>query len=314
MDNLTHSLVGALIGQAGLKRRTGLAMPALIIGANLPDIDATCVLYGTESLAMRRGLTHGPLAWMVLPLLLAALLHAFDRWQARRGTRPEGRLPVRFGWLWALALLACLTHPALDWLNTYGIRFLAPFSQRWFYGDTLFIIDWVLWLAMGIAVWASWRRDRRGAPDWRKPARYGLTFVGIYIALNGILTGMAQRAGATLAPEPVVLVAAPAMAQPWKRDIIFADGTSRWYQVGWTPLGLEGQPLLIEPRQCGVTISDLPHTGPVDAFLFWSRAPLFVNDADGSVSLHDARFYDPATRGRFAVSLPGTRCEPPPVP
>lgn len=28
MDTLTHSLVGALIGQAGLKRKTGLAMPA----------------------------------------------------------------------------------------------------------------------------------------------------------------------------------------------------------------------------------------------------------------------------------------------
>lgn len=28
MDTLTHSLAGALIGQAGLKRKTGLAMPA----------------------------------------------------------------------------------------------------------------------------------------------------------------------------------------------------------------------------------------------------------------------------------------------
>ncbi|MDZ4139597.1 MAG: radical SAM protein [Erythrobacter sp.] len=37
MDNLTHSLVGAVLGQAGLKRTTGLAVPALIIGANLPD-------------------------------------------------------------------------------------------------------------------------------------------------------------------------------------------------------------------------------------------------------------------------------------
>ena len=39
MDNLTHSLIGAALGQAGLKRKTGLAMPALIIAANLPDID-----------------------------------------------------------------------------------------------------------------------------------------------------------------------------------------------------------------------------------------------------------------------------------
>ena len=44
MDNLTHSLIGAALGQAGLKRKTGLAMPALIIAANLPDIDAGCVV------------------------------------------------------------------------------------------------------------------------------------------------------------------------------------------------------------------------------------------------------------------------------
>ncbi len=44
MDNLTHSLVGALFGQMGLKRKTGLAMPTLIIAANIPDIDAVAVL------------------------------------------------------------------------------------------------------------------------------------------------------------------------------------------------------------------------------------------------------------------------------
>ena len=53
MDNLTHSLTGALIGQAGLKKKTGLAMPALIIGANLPDVDAACFFWleGVEPLA-----------------------------------------------------------------------------------------------------------------------------------------------------------------------------------------------------------------------------------------------------------------------
>src|SRR3546814_19937288 len=70
MDNLTHSLAGAMLGQMGLKRRTGLAMPTLILAANLPDIDAGCAGYCIESLAMRRGLTHGPVALLVLPLLL----------------------------------------------------------------------------------------------------------------------------------------------------------------------------------------------------------------------------------------------------
>lgn len=64
MDNLTHSLIGAVLGQAGLKRKTGLAMPTLIIAANLPDIDATCTVFGMLSLAMRRGVTHGPIAML----------------------------------------------------------------------------------------------------------------------------------------------------------------------------------------------------------------------------------------------------------
>ncbi len=130
MDNLTHSLVGAILGQAGLKRKTGLAMPALIIGANLPDVDAACFFWleGTEHLGFRRGITHGPPALVLLPLILAGLLWGFDRWQGRRGKRPEARLPVRFGWLYAMAFIGCLTHPAMDWLNVYGIRLLEPFS------------------------------------------------------------------------------------------------------------------------------------------------------------------------------------------
>ena len=81
MDNLTHSLAGAVLGQMGLKRRTGLAMPALIIGANLPDIDAIATVFGTQSLAMRRGLTHGPIALLILPVLLTGALLLWARWR-----------------------------------------------------------------------------------------------------------------------------------------------------------------------------------------------------------------------------------------
>jgi len=36
-------------------------------------------------------------------------------------------------------------HPTLDWLNTYGMRWLMPFSGRWFYGDAVFIVDPGCW-------------------------------------------------------------------------------------------------------------------------------------------------------------------------
>ena len=76
--------------------------------------------------------------WRCCRWCWAGLLWGWDRWQTQRGTRPEARLPVRFGWLYPMAFIGCLSHPFFDWLNVYGIRLLEPFSSQWFYGDTLF--------------------------------------------------------------------------------------------------------------------------------------------------------------------------------
>lgn len=318
MDNLTHSLVGALIGQAGLKRKTGLAMPALIIGANLPDIDAACIVYGTESLAMRRGITHGPIAWVLLPLVLAASLWWFDRRQARRGTRPEGRAQVRFGWLYALALIACLTHPALDWLNVYGIRLLEPFSSKWFYGDTLFIIDVWLWALLGFATWFSLRRDRRGG-EWQRPARAALAAAVAYIGLNWAVTWVSEQSlrvyGQVEGFEPAELVAisSPSPMAFWRRDPIFGV-PNRWVTAG--PEGLDGLapvPLVGHPCEWPDT-DELKQDRPdLAAFLFWSRAPFVERHPNGKgIVFQDARFYTRGVRVPFAVEFPNVECREPP--
>ncbi|MFL6848020.1 MAG: metal-dependent hydrolase, partial [Sphingomicrobium sp.] len=68
MDNLTHSLVGAVMGRMGLKRLTPRAMPALIISANLPDIDSfVAPLFGAEPIAAHRGFTHGVGGLVTMP-------------------------------------------------------------------------------------------------------------------------------------------------------------------------------------------------------------------------------------------------------
>ena len=102
MDNLTHSLAGAVLGQMGLKRKTGLAMPTLIIAANLPDIDAWTTVWGIESLAMRRGLTHGPIALLVLPLLLWAAMI----WLKKILRNQSSTIPAR---------------KKLNWLQPFGL-------------------------------------------------------------------------------------------------------------------------------------------------------------------------------------------------
>jgi inner membrane protein len=284
MDNLTHSLVGALIGQAGLKRKTGLAMPALIIGANLPDVDAACFFWleGTEHLGFRRGITHGPPALVLLPLILAGLLYGFDRWQARRGTRPEGRLPVSFKWLFLLSFIGCLTHPALDWLNVYGIRLLEPFSSQWFYGDTLFIIDVWLWALMGFAVWFSLRREKRGG-EWMKPARWAMVVALGYIGLNGVISARASDEAERAAQEAVFLehgrsvIASPVPLAFWERETIYSSalisgnlGSVTWNIGDWSLTDGVADVVDLPDRPCNwIGLEEKRRTNSqLDAFLF----------------------------------------------
>ena len=313
MDNLTHSLVGALIGQAGLKRKTGLAMPALIIGANLPDVDAACFFWleGVEHLGFRRGITHGPPALVLLPLILAALLYGFDRWQASRGKRPAGRLPVHFGWLYGLAFLGCLTHPALDWLNNYGIRLLEPFSSQWFYGDTLFIIDVWLWALMGFATWFSLRREKRGG-EWMMPARIAIAVALAYIGLNVAITSSGDQTDGGFHQSAPIFIVSPKPLVFWEREILQLDPFLEWHRWDWSPISSWHGRESLSPSQCKFPDLKIARTmnSQLDAFLFWSRAPFAERAPDGSVILRDARFYDPRARERFSVALPGVKCEP----
>ncbi|HVL56824.1 MAG TPA: metal-dependent hydrolase [Burkholderiaceae bacterium] len=150
MDPLAHTLVGAALAETGSKRRSRYATATLIVGANLPDIDAVAMLWGSDTgLYFRRGWSHGVLGLILLPLLLAAAVSLWHRW--RRDLR-AGEPPFRPGVIIALSYLAVLSHPLLDWLNTYGVRLLMPFDGRWFYGDTLFIIDPWVWLLAATGV------------------------------------------------------------------------------------------------------------------------------------------------------------------
>ncbi|MCX8475358.1 MAG: metal-dependent hydrolase [Sphingomonas sp.] len=317
MDNLTHTLVGAALGQAGLKRRTGLAMPALMIGANLPDIDVVCALFG-EGLSGRRGWTHGPIGLLVLPALLAVALLLLDRWQARRGTRPPERLPVRPGQLLLLGYVGTLSHPLLDWMNSWGIRLLMPFSERWFYGDVLFIADPWIWLALGIGIWLSRRRERRGQAAHAGPVITALLAVILYsgaMALAGRAAEarVAQAFRAQGLGEPDAVLANPVFADPSRRAIIvrtgdrYGFGDFRWFPGARLTLDRalvpanRGHPAVAQAARQDEAVAD---------FLYWSRYPFATirSTPDGTrVTLGDARFGDRPDAGPFTVTatVPG---------
>lgn len=192
MDPLAHTLVGAALAESGLKRLTHGATAALLIGVNLPDVDVVAHLLSDDaSLWYRRGWTHGLLAMAVWPPLLTWALYGYLR-RRPSGAGPPLRPKVLFG----LALLAVLSHPLLDFLNTYGVRLLMPFDDRWFYGDTLFIMDPWFWLLAGAGVVVAAGRGKLALAYAVLGA--GLTFLVLRTELTGLWIKLGWLAGVGL--------------------------------------------------------------------------------------------------------------------
>jgi len=90
MDNVCHTLVGAALGEAGLKRGSRWGAAALMISANIPDLDVLVFATDTPSVSFRRGWTHGILAQLALPVLLTAAFWLLNqRRPPRRGLRSQ---------------------------------------------------------------------------------------------------------------------------------------------------------------------------------------------------------------------------------
>jgi inner membrane protein len=298
VDNLCHTLAGAAIGEAGLKTRTRFANAVLMVSANIPDVDVLVFFTDTSSVSFRRGWTHGVIAQIALPVALTAVF-----WIAHR-LRPPGphAPPFRVGWLLALAFIGVYSHVFMDLLNNYGVRLLAPFDWRWFYGDSVFIVDLVLWLSLGLGVWLA-RRRRRAV--W---ARRALVIAACYV-LAMVVSARAARALVIDAweeqrnSEPRAVMVGPRPVTPFTRDVIvdlgdhYEAGTFSWWtrQVTWQPA-----PIPKNDRRPEIALARDDRR--VREFLSWSRFPFWNIYADGRaarVVVGDMRFMD--ISGQFVV-------------
>jgi inner membrane protein len=96
-----------------------------------------------------------------------------------------------------------LTHPLLDWVNSYGMRWWVPLHPDWSYGDALFIVDPWLWLLLGGAAFLLHPGGRRGQLGWA--------------LLAGALT---------------LLILGSEVAPPTAR-VVWALGVLGWIGLGW---------------------------------------------------------------------------------
>jgi inner membrane protein len=308
VDNLTHSLVGAVLGRTGLKRLTGYAMPALIISANLPDIDSWIAKpLGMEPIAFHRGFTHGIGGLVTLPFITAAIILLWEK------LRPDKETPVRFWPLLLLCFIGGLSHSLLDLMNSYGIRLLDPFSPERFFEDAWYIVDPWIWVMLILGLEYSWRAERLGR-NWTTPALMAISALVGYGFLNFAIS---ERAEALTRAElrhrgiePTLVVANPRLLTFWRRHMLWRNDDI--HGDGWFG---PRRGLVLEPRVAANNLDDprlaaaLQRDKHVRAFLFWSRMPVVLYH-DGHAYLSDQRF--PTIRTRTPFILPLDTAGPPP--
>lgn len=291
----------------------------MLIGANLPDVDVLAFLGGPNfPLAFRRGWTHGIPALFVLPFLLAGALAGADRLISRLSGAviPSAVRPRE---LLLLSFIAVWSHPLLDTLNVYGIRWLMPLAERWYYGDVLFIVDPWLILILGVGIWFSRRRARSRQlfrTGHEQPARVAIAGAAAYIAIMTFASSagaaIATREVATLTgEEPSRIMMGPVPVDPFTRRIVAEQegaylvagfhwlrsprvdpASVRLYPRGpWdsepvrrASLDRDAQDWLVWARFPAVAIDSTPSTGPVVHFMDirYAEAP---NSGFGSFSV-----------------------------
>ena len=263
----------------------------MMIGANFPDIDILAAPLG-RAVEFRRGWTHGVLALVVLPFVLTGLMLLWDRYR-RRGQTPA--IPKQ---ILLLSAISIWTHPTLDWMNSYGLRWLMPFDGTWFYGDSLFIVDPYLLILLGVGVWFSRRREKANAPHPWKPARIAVALSTLYIiAMLGaqeIADTAAKRqvAGTGIAREKLVVTASPGNPLKWR---VHADDGFQYATGSVDLLTREmslGSDRLAKGIDNPVVVAALARAS-AEPFLDWARLPFYrieQTEEGPAVRVTDARY------------------------
>ena len=73
---------------------------------------------------------------------------------AEAGSNSRGlpKLPPNWKLLYGYALLGALVHLFQDFTNNYGVRPFAPFNEKWYAWDIVFIVDPIMLLALFLAL------------------------------------------------------------------------------------------------------------------------------------------------------------------
>lgn len=313
MDNITHSLTGLALARSGFDRFCPRATLLMILGANAPDIDIVALRWGPlRYLEWHRGYTHSLLClplMALLPVLVIALIY-------------RERLPWTTAWL--LCCVAVGSHLLIDWTNTYGVRFLLPFSSSWFHLDLNSLYDgWVLAVLLFAAIWPTFSRLVSGeigdrATRGRGIAVFALTFfVGFDLARavlhQRVIALLDARLYENAAPLQTAALPEPFTPFAWT-GIVETPVAYRSIDVN-TLSGLDPDTAAVfykPPLSKG--IQNAERTEPFRYFLYfarfpvWSESPIPVGADQGTrLNLADLRFGTPQAGSFHCIAIVNSR-------
>lgn len=322
MDNLTHTLVGIALSRCYFKRRMVYATTAMVIAANLPDIDLLWSGFNNiRYLEWHRGVSHSLLAWPVWAVLVALGV----RWVAKRNRQPV----PGWGITLALGLIGVGSHVLLDWTNAYGIRLLAPLRETWYAANLEPIIDPWIWagLLACLVVPMLLNLVSREVGSKASPHRVSAVVALVFLASWwGVRFDFYQRARQVL-ERPVALyqgktpletgvLPSPTSPLVWNGISDFPDHyllTTVDAQSGHIDY-TEPQQILIKPALTPA-IEHAEQTAAAQTFLRFARYPLaeMFQDQDGvRVFITDLRFGragDPPRMGLTVKMTPALQVE-----
>jgi inner membrane protein len=304
MDNLTHTLTSVALSQAGLNRKTRFATLALVIGANLPDLDIVARLGGSATyLQYHRGITHSILGAVVLSVLLAGTIYYLGR--SAKPPKKRDTPPLRPCWLLGICLVAVASHILLDLTNSFGVRVLIPFGGRWYAWDILYIIDPVLLalLTAGLALPAIFRlvSEEVGArkPGFQRGAIFSLCCLVLLCGLRGFAhrRALGMLESHTYGGEtPRRLGAFPSPADPFSwTGVVETDSAFHVLQVNAREDDVDAEHTVVFRKLEPSAILDSAMKART-AVIFADFARFLWRQAEETedgydVTLHDLRFY-----------------------
>ena len=220
------------MSRAGLNRLTPNATAILLLSANSPDIDIVALAGGwVNYLHWHRSWSHAFLLSPVLALASVAVIRLI--W----------RKPMRWPAATFVAWLGVLSHLLLDWTNQYGIRFLLPFSPRWYQLDNTTLFDIWIYTVFAVCLFAPLlarlvgseigaRRSRTAGQGWAIAA---LLFLCLHFAGRGVLHGRlidVLNARTYDDSEPLRVAAFPQSSSPFVlRGVVETSASWRVYTI-----------------------------------------------------------------------------------